>query len=424
MNAAWVPRSDELPAAAVHVEAIRSVEGLSRLQAEWQCLQRQEGVVPFTSWEWNFAWWRHLARSRFSLRDRLFVHAFRNAGGELVAVAPLMLTVLPAVGPSLRVLQFFGADKNITEIRGILCRAGHESEVYAALLDGLFARRFEWDCFLAEGFREDGAVPSCLGRHAGVRFVGTRPDLILPLPKTWDEFRATRSRNIKESLRKCNNSLRRDGLVPHYVVATRGPELANALESLFRLHGMRAALADTVAHANVFDNKASRAFFREVCDGLSRSDGVRAFSMNIGGRTVAVRIAFSIGRCLYLYYSGYDPAFRKYSVMTSVVAEAIKYAIARGYDSVNLSTGLDVSKTRWSPEKISYASAVVPSSAPLARVVTRGYFLLRSAWRATGWAARLDPQVGPGSVPGPPSVAPPRSVPPPRSARPPRSGGP
>jgi len=40
---------------------------------------------------------------------------------------------------------------------------------------------------------------------------------------------------------------------------------------------------------------------------------------------------------------------QKYSVMTTTVAEAIKYAIANGLNTVNLSPGADVSKTRWGP---------------------------------------------------------------------------
>lgn len=76
-----------------------------------------------------------------------------------------------------------------------------------------------------------------------------------------------------------------------------------------------------------------------------------------------MRIGFVLGDSLYLYYSGYDPAFAKYSVMTTVVAEAIKHAIEEGFATVNLSTGRDVSKTRWGPDEVVFrqASIVSPS---------------------------------------------------------------
>src|SRR5258708_14852978 len=278
----------------------------------------------------------------------------------------------------------------------MVCRGGIEGEVHAKLLDRLMTRGSKWDCFLAEGYRDDGAVPFLLARQPRVKFLESRSDLIVTLPKSWDEFRAARSRNVTESLRNCANSLKRDGLTPTFGVATKGPELTTALDALFRLHGARASLKHTVVHANAFGASASRAFVRELCERLSDVGGVRVFSMNIGDRTVATRLAFSVGRSLYLYYSGYDPEYGKYSVMTSVVAHAIQYAIAHGYEQVNLSTGVDVSKTRWSPDAIPFGSAMVLSDGARARFVTRGYFLLRSAWRASGWAADgvTSPQAG------------------------------
>jgi CelD/BcsL family acetyltransferase involved in cellulose biosynthesis len=84
---------------------------------------------------------------------------------------------------------------------------------------------------------------------------------------------------------------------------------------------------------------------------------VRVFELHVAGRVVATRIGFVIGRALYLYYSGYDPDWSRYSVMTTTVVETIKYAIANGITQVNLSPGNDVSKTRWAPREILYPQA-------------------------------------------------------------------
>jgi CelD/BcsL family acetyltransferase involved in cellulose biosynthesis len=61
---------------------------------------------------------------------------------------------------------------------------------------------------------------------------------------------------------------------------------------------------------------------------------------------------------LYLYYTGYDPNWRKYSIMTTVVAESIKWAIENRLKAVNLSMGNDVSKTRWGPKEIVFRQGV------------------------------------------------------------------
>jgi CelD/BcsL family acetyltransferase involved in cellulose biosynthesis len=106
---------------------------------------------------------------------------------------------------------------------------------------------------------------------------------------------------------------------------------------------------------------------------MAQRGHAHVFQLKIGGAVVATRVGFSFGRTLYLYYSGYDPAWAKYSVMTTAVAEAIKWAIARGFDIVNLSTGNDVSKTRWGPEEKLFHSVVLQAPTARARLATRLY---------------------------------------------------
>jgi hypothetical protein len=60
--------------------------------------------------------------------------------------------------------------------------------------------------------------------------------------------------------------------------------------------------------------------------------------------------------------------------MTTTVAESIQYAIAHGMKTVNLSTGNDISKTRWNPVEVVTREALIVSPsrrAELARDVYR-----------------------------------------------------
>ena len=49
---------------------------------------------------------------------------------------------------------------------------------------------------------------------------------------------------------------------------------------------------------------------------------------------VASRIAFLIGSDLYLYFAGYDPAWKSYSVMTVLMTEVFKWSLAHGVERV------------------------------------------------------------------------------------------
>jgi CelD/BcsL family acetyltransferase involved in cellulose biosynthesis len=362
------------------VEVVTTVDGLHDLEPSWRRLQQAVGTLPFTSWEWNVAWWRHLSRQQLSSRDRLFVLAMRRQR-ELVGVAPMMLTERPARGPRFRCLRYFGVDQNITEVTGPLCARDDEPSFHRTLLDHIFAHRAQWDCAMLDGFRSEGEGPAIVARYARPVWVGDVTDFVLPLPASWREFKASRSRNIKESLRKCVNSLRRAGLSPTFRVVSDARELRQELDVFIQLHSARAELRQTVFHDNVFSTPAARSFLYELADRSSAVDQLRVFSMDLNGRTVATRLALVVGRSLYLYYSGYEPEYGKYGVMTHVVACAIQYAIENGFETVNLSTGSDVSKTRWSPVGKTFRRALLGSQTQYAAHAVALYSRLGSLWR-------------------------------------------
>lgn len=365
---------------AMTVELVHTTDGLQQLGSEWRGLEAEVGLLPFVSWDWNVAWWRNLSRRRLTSCDRLFVLAMRRRG-KLVGVAPLMLTERPSRGLRLRCLRYFGVDQNITEVTGPLCSLEDEAEFHEALLDYLFEHRGEWDCAILGGIRATGDAPAIVARYATPVWLEDVIDFVLPLPSSWQEFKATRSRNIKESLRKCVNSLRRDNLTPTFRVVTEGRELRQGLDVFLQLHAARAALHQTVIHDNVFADPASRTFLYELSDRYSAAGKIRLFSIEIEGCTVAARIALVAGSSLYLYYSGYDPAYAKYGVMTHVVARAIQYGIEHGFETINLSTGNDISKTRWSPAQASYRRAIIGSRSHYAAQAVAFYSRLGNFWR-------------------------------------------
>jgi CelD/BcsL family acetyltransferase involved in cellulose biosynthesis len=332
--------------------------------AEWDHLAAQLSPrTPFTSALWNQIWWKHYRSSRLMVRDDLFLHAVRDGSGALVAVAPMMLTVRPARGPLQgRLLQCFGADRNITEIRGIVCRPQDQAPAIRALAGHFSGSGACWDWIDWGGFREDGTASEALEGSRVVGWERRNPSYYLPLPATWEEFRGGLGRNIKESLRKCYNSLKRDQHTFTLRVVESPLQTPRALEVFFRLHRARARSDAKLKHTDVFSDRRDRAFLSEYALAMAERGQLRIFQMEIAGNVVATRVGFLLGQELYLYYSGYEPEWGKYSVMTTVVAEAIKWAIERGLRSVNLSTGQDVSKTRWNPQEVTFRSAIQVTS--------------------------------------------------------------
>ena len=334
------------------VETITNEAGLVALEPEWVALEAASGnTLPFRTAAWTSSWWAHLRQTRRALRDVLAVRAVRTDAGRLVGVAPMMVTERPGAGPfAVRCLQFMGTDPNVTELRGPLFLPELEEACFRAVADDVARDSARWDWTVWSGVPRTGTSAALL-ESGGVTWTREIPSYVLPLTGDWAAFKTALPRNVKESLRKCYNAPKRDGLALAFEVVTDPADVPGAVEDLFRLHSARALLEGTIRHGDVFADEGVRSFMLDVCGRLARRGVTRIFRLRIGDAVVATRIGFALNDCLYLYYSGFDPAFGKYSVMTTTVAEAIQYAFTEGFASVNLSTGTDVSKTRWNPEE-------------------------------------------------------------------------
>lgn len=338
---------------SLHVEVVESLGALEAIAPAWQALDQQTCPrLPFTGPRWNLLWWKHFAESQLTVVDRIYSFVMFD-GNQLVAVAPMMLTERPGVGVvRSRQLQFFGADPNVTELRGPCCRRVDEGRVFESLLSHLEAHQSEWDWVDLSGFVERGAAFTEVARRQPLEWTRQVPCFLIQPGEDWDAYRATLPRNLKESLRKCYASLRRDNLHHELRVVERPDDVKERLKTFFDLHRLRAQAPMTPKHPDVFASWASRCFLREYMALASEEGSAKLFELVVEGEVVASRIGFVLDDCLYLYFSGYQTRMSKYSVMTTCTAEAIKWAIAKGLKTINLSTGRDQSKLRWRPIEV------------------------------------------------------------------------
>lgn len=348
---------------------------IDAVRAEWEALDaRTSPRLPFTGPLWTEVWLRHFLERRAALHDTPRLFTLRDERGVLRAVAPMISSERPGRGPvRSRMLRFVGADPAITEVCGVVAAPEDLDAATLALMDAFAARRGEWDLWLVNGLREGGAAAERAARWHGAEWTRCIPDYLLRLPSDYETFRAGLGRNIKESIRKCYNSLKRDGHAFELRVVTAPADAGAAVERFLALHSARAALDGTVVHRNVFDDPRGRAFLHDCCSAMAERGELRVFQLVIGEAVVATRIGFLKGRSLYLYFSGFDPAWKAYSVMTTTVVEAIRWAIGQGLEEVNLSPGADVSKTRWGPTEVCFHEVLLPAPTLRGALALRAY---------------------------------------------------
>jgi CelD/BcsL family acetyltransferase involved in cellulose biosynthesis len=279
----------------------------------------------------------------------------RDHAGICVAILPMLRSVR-TLGP-LRVccLNMLGPDRTVSEIRPALVEPGFEAPA-AALIQQHLAASTDWDWVNWSGLSPSFA--RALALHAELVWKEPQRTYLIDLPPSWELLRARLKRNIRESLRHCYNSLRREGLDFELVVRTESAEIAASLGRFFELHTRRAQLGGVPSHPDHFRDERAREFVRDVCARLAARRIARVFELVVGGQVVASRIGFVVGHTLYMYYSGFEPRWGRYSVTTTTLAEAIKYAIRCGLRIVDLSPTRNVSKTRWGPREALYEHAV------------------------------------------------------------------
>lgn len=369
------------------VERCTQIGDLERLRGAYEALNRECSLaLPFTLYEWQRAWCDHFLAADAALEDSLLIYVIRTPSGQCVGIVPLVRTHRRAGPFRVSSLSILGADRGLTEIRMPLIAPGFHLEV-ARIVRRELGQAGRWDWIQWMG------ATAAFGRGlAGLgELRGETPllDYLLDLPDDWESLRKSLKRNIRESLRHCYNSLKRDHLQCALVSLAQPEQVQAGLTEFFRLHAMRAGMQGTVAHADYFASPATQAFLRDVCARLAARNVTRVFQLTVDGKVVATRIGFVMGDTLYLYFSGFDTAWAKYSVMTTALAEIIKYAIAHGVRTINLSPGTDVGKTRWGSRAVPIGHFLQVSCGLRARCARFAYeYSIRSRARSR-WIALM-----------------------------------
>lgn len=282
------------------------------LAGEWQQLLQEAGLhSPFLRPAWLQAWQRELAPDA----DLLLLSV--REGERLIGVMGLVRR-----GDDL----CFAGDSTICDYADIVSCESSRGVVVEALLAGLAER--PWRRLILWGVRADSPTLSALpaaAERAGLR-LGIEREAVCPrvrLPATWDEYLLTLSKKDRHELRRKIRRLQGAGAVQECVLS-RPAEIAEALPDFFHLH--RTSRQDKAT----FMTDEMERFFRSICATLSAQDLVRLYFLELDRRRVAGVLGFDCGDEIWLYNSGFDPAFASLSVGLVSKALALRQAIEQG----------------------------------------------------------------------------------------------
>jgi CelD/BcsL family acetyltransferase involved in cellulose biosynthesis len=280
-------------------------------EAAWNGLvARSAFPLPFSTWQFQTTWWRHLGEGR------LHLFGVQDAAAEWSGLLPLYET-----DAGLRLVG--GVD--VADYLDLVAVAGHEEAAWKALLAAMPAEGRGLDLRPVPAASPTVALLPGLAAAAGL---GCRVELdercpVIDLPDSWDAYLATLSGKDRHELRR---KLRRaDGAGARVEVARTPGGIAAFMDSFLALHRK-----SKVGKARFMDARMER-FFREVGAALAGAGWAALWVLWVDERPVAALFCIEYGGTVGLYNSGFDPEARALSPGVVLIARTIEDAIGRGF---------------------------------------------------------------------------------------------
>jgi CelD/BcsL family acetyltransferase involved in cellulose biosynthesis len=357
------------------VSRVSSLAEARTIAPEWAELAEFAGAEnPFTHPDWLLPWAERFVRPA----EQVWLLTARQHG-QLVGVAPFYRRSWGAGLAHSMQLWGTGRSSDLTELPQLLLGRDRPRAIARALVAHLCDNDRAWDWATIPLQHPLWFEPEWLPKGGRITTLTKMVRTCVVLPVGADGTWAMK-RNIRESLRRSRNRLDRAYPGAWSVSrATSRSELLNALPDLVRLHGDRSRLAGKKSHPNLLAHPEERSFLAEVLSGSAQRAGSAIYRLMIDGQAVAALLVLRSRSCTFFLLSGMAPQAWEFSPVTLLQGQAVLDSAALGHDHVNLSTGPDTPKVRWSEKLIVNPEFILTPDRPFSRLAFGAYWQASSA---------------------------------------------
>lgn len=323
------------------IEVVDTPAAFERMRAEWDALLERSGLpTPFLTHDWLWSWWTTVGSGR-----ELFLITARSPAGELVALAPLVISRRHG----LRVAELLGT--GLSDYLYFVFGDAPE-RVVDELVQMLVRHRRRWDVIALQvlddgpvGLPEIMAAAGRQGLRAHHRVYEVAP--YLTVRGTWEEFVATRPKKFRYMLRERE---KRFGALPGARVRRlEAIEIDEGLaDTLWAIeHRSWKARAGTSPQLD----PAVREFYREFLRRFARRGWLQAWLAEIDGRPVAYVLTFLFAGRVMLYATSYDEAYAQPAPGVLLLQRSIQDAFKQKALEYDFLCGNELYKTRWASDE-------------------------------------------------------------------------
>lgn len=328
---------------AVSIRIIESATELEGIRVEWdRLLQRLPDASIFSTPEWLLSWFTAYGEGR-----KPWVATFHDPSGEMIALAPMMLTTQRMAMRRLRVLQLLGDGSGDSDNLEILVVPGWEREVVSSLHDLLETEGKRWD--IASFNTMPASSPAAcemmleLQRRRWSMAVNREPCCAIPLPPTWEAYLQKLSSNERQQIGYKSRRLEKKFGVK-YVCCSNPNSIEERLLQLFDLHSKR---WQKKGQTGSFVNSERRAFYRLLSSVLINRNWLELWVLELNEIPVAAQYVMRYHETSYDLQGGFDPAFHSASVGYVLRAHMLRNLIESGVRKHDHLGGVTDSKLRW-----------------------------------------------------------------------------
>jgi CelD/BcsL family acetyltransferase involved in cellulose biosynthesis len=292
------------------VSSCEPISGFEAGRDEWSELAERSGSV-FSTWEWATAWWRHFGDGG----EPVLLRCTRPDGPS--AIFPLRRS---RRGP-LRILRFIGHGPG--DMLGPVCDPADREAAAIALREALTAGEAgPWQLFLAERLPVGELGPALGGRELQRE---ASPELAIA-GRSWEEYLASCSRNMREKLRRNTRKLEKQHELS-FRLCEDPDRLDDDLNTLIRLHRARWGEGE-----GAFERETVVAFHHDFAAAALQRGWLRLWTMEVDGEPAAAWYGFRFGNTESFYQSGRDPRYDRFSIGFLMLMRTVQAAFEDGLD--------------------------------------------------------------------------------------------
>ena len=371
------------------------------LRSEWeQLVSQMRSKTALQEWAYLISWWETFGKCDPKTRRLGDLHVLVvREGDETIGILPFFATRKGSFSLFPKRLRPFGyagrlEPYDLTEEPIVAIKPGCEATVLSETQQWMEAglRQGRWDCGVLSWF---GEVMPSESRRSWKRFRRKPGPAYVALPDSWDKFRKSLSKSMRDNLPYYGRLLVRKGHSWQVDVAEIGPEWHRAVNELIRLHRLRACMSNDPDRVDHLSTAAHRDFLNAVHDTFRGESRTFIGLLRVDEEVVAAQLYYEDSRTLVISYSGYDLKWSSFSPLLVLQAEIIKRTIDRGTQRLDFLCGEAQWQERWQPiREFPINKLTLASKRPLATIRCINYVLVREIFiywnkcRVSRWIKR------------------------------------